>query len=90
MSLRTWESFSPEDRALVTEAARYSVGVMRSLWDARVEDAKKTLIESGGTILTDIDSTPFRDLMRPVYEQFVTPDIKSYVEAIDRIGEQGT
>jgi len=89
MSLRTWESLSPEDREMIKEAARYSVEVMRSLWDARVEGAKKAHIESGGTILSDIDSAPFRDLMRPVYEQFVTSDIKPYVEAVDRIGEQG-
>lgn len=89
MSLRTWENFSPEDRALVKEAARQSVGVMRSLWDARVADAKKTLLESGGSILSDIDTDPFRDLMGPVYEQFVTPDLAPYLEEIDRIGEAG-
>ncbi|MEL7282956.1 MAG: TRAP transporter substrate-binding protein [Pseudomonadota bacterium] len=89
MSLRTWENFTPEDRALVKEAARQSVGVMRSLWDARVADAKKTLLESGGSILSDIDTDPFRDLMGPVYEQFVTPDLAPYLEEIDRIGEAG-
>ena len=89
MSLRTWENFSPEDQALVKEAARQSVGVMRSLWDARGEDSKKTLLESGGEILSGIDTDPFRDLMGPVYEQFVTPDLAPYLEEIDRIGEAG-
>lgn len=87
MSLRTWENFSLEDQALVKEAARQSVGVMRSLWDARVEDAKKTLVESGGEILSDINTDPFRDLMGPVYEQFVTPELEPFLEEIDRIGE---
>ena len=90
MSLRTWNSFSPEDKVLVMEAARHSVQVMRSLWDARVEDSKKTLIESGGEILSDIDSAPFRALMGPVYEQFVTPQLEPYLKKIDRIAEQGT
>ena len=90
MSLRTWNSFSPDDQELVMEAARHSVQVMRSLWDARVEDSKKTLIESGGEILSDIDSGPFRDLMKPVYEQFVTPQLEPYLKKIDRIEEQGT
>lgn len=89
MSLRTWENFSPDDRALVKEAARQSVGVMRSLWDARVEDAKKALLESGGEILSNIDTDPFRDLMGPVYEQFVTPELEPYLREIDRIGEAG-
>lgn len=90
MSLRTWKSFSPEDQALIMEAARHSVGVMRSLWDARVESSKQTLIEHGGEILSNIDSEPFRALMGPVYEQFVTPELKPYLTEIDRIGEQGT
>lgn len=89
MSLRTWENFSPDDQALVKEAARQSVGVMRGLWDARVEDSKRTLLESGGEILTDIDTDPFRDLMGPVYEQFVTPDLAPFLAEIDRIGEAG-
>jgi len=89
MSLRTWESFPPEDQALVKEAARHSVDVMRSLWDARVEASKTTLIESGGQILTDINADPFRELMGPVYDQFVTPELKQYLVEIDRIGEAG-
>ncbi len=90
MSLRTWRSFSPEDQALVKEAAKHSVGVMRSLWDARVAESKKTLEESGGNILSNIDAEPFRALMGPVYEQFVTPDMKPYLAEIERIGEAGT
>jgi len=89
MSLRTWEQFSSADQALIKDAARHSVGVMRSLWDARVEASKTTLIENGGQILSNIDSDPFRDLMGPVYEQFVTPDLKTYLAEIERIGEAG-
>jgi len=85
MSLRTWNSFSPADQDLVMEAARHSVQVMRSLWDARVEESKKTLIDSGGKILSDIDSKPFRALMSPVYDQFVTSELKPYLAQIDRI-----
>lgn len=86
MSLRTWEGFSPEDQLLVKEAARRSVDVMRSLWDARVESSRETLLTSGGDILSDIDPEPFRALMAPVYEQFVTPELKPFVDEIDRIG----
>ena len=89
MSLRTWENFSPEDQALVKEAARQSVTVMRNLWDQRVEDSKAALLESGGEILSDIDTDPFRELMGPVYEQFVTPDLEPYLAEIDRIAEAG-
>ena len=87
MSLRSWQNFSPEDRALVKEAARQSVTVMRSLWDQRVADSKATLLESGGEILSDIDTEPFRALMGPVYERFVTPELEPYLDEINRIAE---
>lgn len=87
MSLRSWQNLSEQDRSLVKEAARQSVTVMRNLWDKRVEDSKATLLESGGEILSDIDTEPFRALMGPVYEQFVTPELKPYLAEIDRIAE---
>lgn len=90
MSLRTWEGFSEEDQALVLEAGRHSMGVMRGLWDASVEESKQALLKIGGEILSDIDSEPFRALMGPVYEQFVTPELQPYVTEIDRMGEQGS
>ncbi|MEM9233891.1 MAG: TRAP transporter substrate-binding protein, partial [Pseudomonadota bacterium] len=88
MSLRTWENFSPEDQQLVQEAARQSVTVMRDLWDQRVADSKTALLESGGEILSDIDTEPFRALMGPVYDQFVTSELEPYLAQIDRIAEQ--
>lgn len=90
MSLRTWQSFSPDDQALIKEAARHSEGVMRSLWDSEVEKSKNALLERGGEILSDIDSAPFRDLMGPVYEKFVTPELEPYLAEIDRIAEEGS
>ncbi|MEM1380203.1 MAG: TRAP transporter substrate-binding protein [Pseudomonadota bacterium] len=84
MSLRTWESFSPADQELIQEAARESVRVMRSLWDASVADAKATLIASGGTITSDIDPAPFRDRMQPIYDHFVTDDLKPFLAQINR------
>ena len=89
MSLRTWNNFSVEDQSLIQQAARYSVGVMRNLWDARVEAAKHTLIESGGEILSNIDSAPFRALMGPVYDQFVTAELKPYLSRIDDLAGEG-
>ncbi|MEO0714771.1 MAG: TRAP transporter substrate-binding protein [Pseudomonadota bacterium] len=88
MSLRTWESFSPDDQALVKDAARRSVTVMRDLWDARVTEAKQALLDIDGEILSDIDSAPFRDRMEPVYERFVTPDIQPLLDEVNRLAEQ--
>ncbi|MEO0817850.1 MAG: TRAP transporter substrate-binding protein [Pseudomonadota bacterium] len=90
MSLRTWENLSPDDQALVKDAARQSVTVMRSLWDERVENSKQALLESGGEILSDIDTAPFRERMGAVYEQFVTPELQPFMDEIDRLAETGT
>lgn len=90
MSLRTWENLSPEDQVLVKDAARQSVTVMRSLWDERVENSKQALLESGGEILSDIDTAPFRERMGSVYEQFVTPELQPFMDEIDRLAETGT
>ena len=90
MSLRTWNSFSPDDQQLLKEAARHSVQVMRSLWDARVEDSKKALLDNGGEILSDIDIAPFKALMGPVYEKFMSPELQAYVTKIDQIAETGS
>lgn len=90
MSLRTWNSFSPADQAIIKDAARHAVGVMRNLWDARVDESKQALLDNGGEILSNIDSAPFRDLMKPVYEKFVTPELKPYLTEIERIAEMGS
>jgi len=89
MSLRSWRSFSAEDQALIKEAARHSVSVMRSLWDAKVEESKQTLLDSGGKIFSDIDTGPFRALMAPVYEKFVTAELEPYMAKIDKVAETG-
>lgn len=90
MSLRTWQNLSPDDQVLVRDAARQSVTVMRSLWDERVENSKQALLESGGEILSDIDTAPFRERMGSVYEQFVTPELQPFMDEIDRLAETGT
>lgn len=87
MSLRSWENLSPDDQALVKDAARRSVSVMRSLWDERVENSKQALLDNGGEILSDIDTEPFRERMGPVYEQFVTPELQPFMDEIDRLAE---
>lgn len=87
MSLRSWQSFSGEDQALIQEAARHSMQVMRSLWDASVSEAKQTLLKSGGEILSNIDAQPFRDRMSPIYEKFVSPELQPLLTKIDQMAE---
>jgi len=52
-----------------------------------VAEAKQTLLDSGGEILTDINSQPFRDRMAPVYEKYVTPELQPFLTKIDELAE---
>mgnify|MGYP001393653339 FL=1 len=82
MSEISWDKLTPEDQALVREAAKASVPEMRRLWDQRVNEAKATIAQSKVEVNT-LDKEPFAALMRPVWDQFITtPQQKSVVERI--------
>lgn len=82
MSKTRWERLSPADRALVREAAKASVPYMRTLWDARVAEAKAEVGRSDVEV-NAVDKEAFAALMRPVWDQFITsPAQKSVVRRI--------
>jgi len=72
MSKSSFDKLSDEDQALVRQAAKDSVPVMRDLWVAREKESEARVREAGVEIITDIDKTPFIDAMGPVYEKYVT------------------
>ena len=82
MSKISWDKLSTDDRALVREAAKASVPEMRRLWDQRVDEAKATIAASDVAV-NEVDTAPFAELMRPVWDQFITtPQQKAVVEKI--------
>ncbi|MEO8530983.1 MAG: TRAP transporter substrate-binding protein, partial [Deltaproteobacteria bacterium] len=83
MSKMSFDKLSPEDQALVREAAKASVPVMRELWDAQEAISEKKVEDSGVKVIKGIDKTPFIEAMVPVYEKYVTSDkLKEMVKAI--------
>ncbi len=70
-SKKRWEMLSPEDQAIIAEAARESVAVMRRLWRERDENARNGAVADGAVIVKDVDKEAFRNAMRPVYDKFV-------------------
>ena len=83
MSQAAWSKLSAEDQALVRQAARDSVPVMRDLWVAREKASEEKVRAAGAEIVTDIDKTPFIEAMKPVYEKYVTsPKLKQMVADI--------
>lgn len=74
MSKASWDRLSGEDQALVRQAARESVPVMRELWTAREKVSEERVRAAGVEIVAEIDKQPFIDAMVPVYERHVTSD----------------
>jgi TRAP-type C4-dicarboxylate transport system substrate-binding protein len=75
MAKSTFDGLSAEDQALVRQAARDSVPVMRELWSAREAESEARVRASGVEIVSDIDKTPFIEAMVPVYEKYVTSPV---------------
>jgi tripartite ATP-independent transporter DctP family solute receptor len=84
MSLKTWETLTPEQQVIVKDAGHASALVQRELWQAR-EAASREIVQAGGTVVNTIaDKGPFQDAMAPVYEQFLAanPDLVELVDLI--------
>jgi TRAP-type C4-dicarboxylate transport system substrate-binding protein len=59
---------------------------MRQLWDARVNAAREALI-ADGVRLNQVETEPFRERMRPVWDSFVvTAEQRSLMESILAMG----
>lgn len=86
MSRVRWERLDPADREIVMESARESVPYMRSLWDARVAEARAA-VTAAGVAVNPVDPAPFRERMRPVWDMFVrTPEERALVADILAMG----
>jgi tripartite ATP-independent transporter DctP family solute receptor len=74
MSASRWNKLSEDDRMLVRQAAKDSVPYMRQLWDQRVSDAQRRLLEAGVIVNEVTDKESFAEKMRPVWDRYVTTD----------------
>ena len=72
ISRKRWDSLSPEDQALIADAARESVPVMRGYWREREESARKSAAAAGTVFVKDVDKSSFQSAMRPVYDKFIS------------------
>jgi len=69
-----WESWSPEDQAIVRQAAIDSATLQRQLWAEREKKSEEIVRAAGATIVELADKSAFINAMKPVYDQFVTDD----------------
>ncbi|QYK42782.1 MAG: TRAP transporter substrate-binding protein [Paracoccaceae bacterium] len=83
MSKVSYDKLSPEDQALVTQAAKDSIPVNRELWAAREKVSEEKVRASGVQVITEIDKTPFIEAMAPVYQKHAnTPKLQDLVTRI--------
>lgn len=79
----SWDKLSPEDQAILREAARNSAQVQRQLWADQEKASEEKVVAAGAEVIKDIDKTPFIEAMVPVYDKYVTtPEAKDLVQRI--------
>lgn len=69
LSQRTWNALAPDDRALVRDAARQSVAVMRAAWDASEATARAEVL-AAGVEANDVDMDAFRKAAAPLLAEY--------------------
>jgi tripartite ATP-independent transporter DctP family solute receptor len=86
MSKVSWDKLSPEDQALVRQAAKDSMPINRELWAAREKESEAKIRAAGAQIVDNIDKTPFIEAMVPVYEKHAnTPKLQDLVTRIQAV-----
>ncbi|WP_199902205.1 TRAP transporter substrate-binding protein [Azospirillum sp. B506] len=84
MSKKTYDGFTPEEKAMVRKAAKDSVPYMRKLWED-MEVSSRSIVEKAGVEVISIDKAPFQAAMKPVYDQFLTdPKLKDLLVRIQQ------
>jgi tripartite ATP-independent transporter DctP family solute receptor len=71
-SERTWQKLDERQQDHLQAAAYESVPIMRDIWDQRVNDARRRMLESGIEVVKEVDHDAFVELMRPVWDRFLT------------------
>ncbi|HRK68577.1 MAG TPA: TRAP transporter substrate-binding protein, partial [Hyphomonas sp.] len=90
MSKSRWDKLDAEERAIVRQAAKDSVPLMRGLWDQRVADARGRLLAAGIEVNDIEDKAAFAAAMRPVWDQYIATDkARRLVSEIEAMGAAG-
>jgi tripartite ATP-independent transporter DctP family solute receptor len=69
-SKRTWQTLSPDDRALITRLAKEAQQEERKLWYEMEEKSIKQIKDAGVEITEILDKKPFQDAVKPVWDKY--------------------
>jgi tripartite ATP-independent transporter DctP family solute receptor len=86
MSLRAWADLSTEDRMIFREAAKQSSRYMREQWLDWEKRSQRQAIESGVTVVSDVNRKPFEDATKPLRDTMrADPRFRSLIERIEAV-----
>lgn len=71
MSARVFHELSAAQQQMIRELARRSVAVMREAWDARVAQARTTVL-AAGVLSNEVDHAAFKQAATPVLQRYLT------------------
>lgn len=82
MSKTAWDKLSPEDQAIIKEAAVESTDFQRAEWAAYEKVSEDAVREAGATITEVTDVKPWQDAVKPVIEANAV-EFKEVLDAIN-------
>jgi tripartite ATP-independent transporter DctP family solute receptor len=86
ISLKAWETLSPDDRKIFREEARRSSQYMRERWRDLEEQSRKKAEAAGVVIITGIDKKPFVAAMTGIYDKAQRdPESAKQIERIRKV-----
>jgi tripartite ATP-independent transporter DctP family solute receptor len=86
MSLRAWADLSAEDRMIFREAAKQSSRYMREQWLDWEKRSQQQAIESGVTVISNVNRKPFEDATKPLRDSMrADPRFRSLIERIEAV-----
>jgi len=79
-----FNGLSDAHKKAMTEAARESAELQRTLWEARAKASREKVMAAGVKFNEIADKTPFQDAMKPVYDKYLAdnPALVPLVELI--------
>ena len=82
-SLQVWQELDENDRKIIRAAAKELAVRERQLMEAYATQARRTVQESGVTIVDDVDLNAFRTAMTALYQSlFVDPRQQELLQRI--------
>lgn len=84
-SLRKWKEFTPEQQAIMEEAAQAAAEYNRDLDNANEAAWLQELKDRGMEVVENPDLAAFREAVQPVYEKYEEKFGKDLIEAIGKV-----